>query len=165
MPHFKEQTELMDEVEEVMRQSLVCILTFTNEKGEPVSHPMLPLYDKELKRLYFTSSVLFSKKLEDIKRNGNVSVLFQGRSFVKAEKYHAVTLKGSARVEDEEFSERWMRLLPLWREKEPYIDAYLKRRVALPLFWERAVIEITPREYVVWVDGDLSRPPVTIRVS
>jgi hypothetical protein len=39
------------------------------------------------------------------------------------------------------------------------IDAFLKMRVALPLFFERAVIEITPETCLYWVDGDTSRTP------
>jgi hypothetical protein len=31
--------------------------------------------------------------------------------------------------------------------------------VALPLFFERAVIEITPERCLYWVNGDTSRPP------
>ena len=38
--------------------------------------------------------------------------------------------------------------------KEPAIVAFLKARVALPLFFERALIEITPRRSFYWADGD-----------
>ena len=33
-------------------------------------------------------------------------------------------------------------------------------RVALPLFFERAVIEITPERCLLWEDGDTSREPL-----
>ena len=48
----------------------------------------------------------------------------------------------------------WERLLPIWEEKEPSIVYFLKARVALPLFFERALIEITPRRVLYWSDGD-----------
>jgi hypothetical protein len=32
-------------------------------------------------------------------------------------------------------------------------------RVALPLFFERAVIEITPERCLLWADGDTTRQP------
>ena len=35
--------------------------------------------------------------------------------------------------------------------------AFLKARVALPLFFERALIEITPRRVLYWADGDARR--------
>jgi general stress protein 26 len=63
-------------VEDVFEKSLVALLTTVNERKEPVTHPMLPLYQRGSGRIYFTSSLLFSRKLEHIKRYPKVSVLF-----------------------------------------------------------------------------------------
>ncbi len=155
-------TELPHEVEEVLDGALVAILTVVNDRGLPVSHPMLPLYDRGNKKLYFTSSILFSKKLEHIKRNPRVSVLFSQREFIRSPSYHVVMLKGDARVIDDDLSSVWTSLLPLWRRKEPYIDAYLRQRVAFPLFWERAVIEVMPRTTLVWPGGDMLAKPLML---
>ena len=54
----------------------------------------------------------------------------------------------------------WERLLPIWEAKEPSIVYFLKARVALPLFFERALIEITPRRVLYWSDGDAHHAPV-----
>ena len=51
----------------------------------------------------------------------------------------------------------------LWRKKEPSIDDFLKVRVALPLFFERAVIEITPERCLFWADGRTDRAAVASR--
>ena len=54
----------------------------------------------------------------------------------------------------------WERLiLGLWRAKEPAIDDFLKARVALPLFFERAVIEVTPERSLYWAGGRTDLPP------
>ena len=53
----------------------------------------------------------------------------------------------------------WEKILPLWRAKEPGIDFFLSKRVALPLFWERAIIEIVPRRAYLWEDGRTDAPP------
>ena len=37
--------------------------------------------------------------------------------------------------------------------------AFLKERVALPLFFERALIEITPRRVLYWPDGNAGAVP------
>ena len=50
-------------------------------------------------------------------------------------------------------------MLPIWREKEPAIDFFLGKRVALPLFFERAVIEVRPTRAFLWEDGYTNRPP------
>lgn len=149
-------------VEEVFSGALVAILSYLDSKGWISSHPMLPLYDPAKQRLYFTSSILFSKKLEHIKRNPRVSVLFTNREYIKAPNYHVVNVKGDARVYDEDIHRGWEWLLPLWRKKEPYVDAFLKQRIALPLFWERAVIEVIPHEILVWENGDTSAEPVRV---
>ena len=36
---------------------------------------------------------------------------------------------------------------------------FLKQRVALPLFFERSLIEITPRRVLYWADGDAATAP------
>jgi hypothetical protein len=56
----------------------------------------------------------------------------------------------------------WERLLPIWSAKEPAIVSFLKARVALPLFFERALIEITPRRVLYWPSGDASVAPQVV---
>jgi hypothetical protein len=56
-------------------------------------------------------------------------------------------------------------VLPPWREKEPAIDMFLSKRVALPLFFERAIIEVTPRRALLWEDGDTTRPPQVFELA
>ena len=45
-------------------------------------------------------------------------------------------------------------VLPLWEAKEPVIKRFLRQRFGLPLFFERAVIEIVPRRVLVWPKGN-----------
>jgi hypothetical protein len=74
------------------------------------------------------------------------------------------TIQGTARVIDDDPHADWERLiLELWRAKEPSIDDFLKARVALPLFFERAVIEITPERCRYWPDGRTDRAALETR--
>ena len=59
-------------VEELIEAALVAELTVVREDGRPVTYPLIPLYDGE--RIYMTSSVLFSRKLEHIRGNPRVAV-------------------------------------------------------------------------------------------
>ena len=70
------------------------------------------------------------------------------------------TIQGDARVIAEDPHGGWERLLPIWEAKEPAIVLFLKARVALPLFFERALIEIVPRRVLYWSDGQAGRAPV-----
>ena len=145
-------------VERLLDVALVGELTVVGRDGGPVTHPLIPLYDGE--RIYMHSSTLFSRKLEHVKRNPHVSVSLSDPVAMKGNSDRA-TIQGIARVLEDDPHSGWERLiLGLWRRKEPMIDAFLKMRVALPLFFERAVIEITPERCLLWEKGDTGRSPV-----
>ena len=144
-------------VERLLEVALVGELTVVGRNGRPIVHPLIPLYDGE--KIYLHSSTLFSKKLEHIKRDGRVGLALTDPVAMKGNLDRA-TIQGSARVIEDDPHSDWERLiLQLWRRKEPSIDDFLKARVALPLFFERAVIEITPERCLYWANGDTSRPP------
>jgi general stress protein 26 len=148
---------LPEPVERLLEVALVGELTVVGRNGRPITHPLIPLYDGE--RIYMHSSTLFSKKLEHIKRNPRVSVSLSDPMAMKGNRDRA-TIRGTARVIEDDPHSDWERLiLGLWRRKEPVIDSFLKMRVALPLFFERAVIEIAPERCLYWADGDTARPP------
>jgi general stress protein 26 len=141
---------------ELIEQALVAELTVVDATGRPVTYPLIPLWDGE--RVYMTSSTLFSRKLEHIAANPRVSVSVTDPVSVSGRE-DRVTIQGDARVIAEDPHGGWERLLPIWSAKEPAIVAFLKSRIALPLFFERALIEITPRRVLYWPSGDASVPP------
>lgn len=148
---------LPEPVEALLASALVCEFTVVDPSGLPVTHPLIPLYDGEL--IYLTSSILFSKKLEHVKANPRVSVSISDPVAVDVERFARATIQGDATVDDSDLHAGWERVLPLWRKKEPAIDMFLGKRVALPLFFERAVIEIRPRRAYLWDDGRTDLPP------
>jgi general stress protein 26 len=144
-------------VEALLEAALVGELTVVDAGGRPVTYPLIPLYDGE--RIYLTSSTLFSRKLEHIKANSKVSLSITDPVAVGGRTDRA-TIQGDARVIEEDPHGGWERLLPIWERKEPSIVMFLKARVALPLFFERSLIEITPRRTFYWADGSASTAPV-----
>ena len=151
-------------IEALLETALVSELTVVDPRGRPVTHPLIPLYDGEL--IYLTSSVLFSKKLEHIKENGRVSLSISDPSAVRVERFARATIQGDATVDDSDLHSGWEeRVLPLWREKEPVIDQFLGKRVALPLFFERAIIEVVPRRAFLWEDGRTDRAPQVFELA
>ena len=143
-------------VEELLEAALVGELTVIDATGRPVTYPLIPLYDGL--KVYLTSSTLFSRKLEHIKGNPRVSLSITDPIAVGGRTDRA-TIQGDARVIDEDPHGGWERLLPIWEAKEPAIVAFLKERVALPLFFERSLIEITPRRALYWSEGRTDREP------
>ncbi len=149
-------------VTKLLDAALVGELTVIDGTGRPVTCPLIPLWDGE--KIYMTSSTLFSRKLEHIKDNPNVSVSITDPVSVGGAVDRA-TIQGDARIIDDDPHGGWERLLPIWEKKEPAIVSFLKVRVALPLFFERALIEITPRRVLYWSDGNPASAPVVTVVG
>lgn len=155
---------LPEPVELLLETALVGEFTVLDQSGLPVTHPLIPLYDGEL--IYLTSSILFSRKLEHIKANPKVSLSISDPVAVDVERFRRATIQGDATVDDSDLHSGWEeRVLPIWRKKEPAIDLFLAKRVALPLFFERAVIEMRPRRAFLWEDGATDRPPQVFEVA
>ena len=153
---------LPEPIEELLATALVGELTVLDDEGRLVTHPLIPFYDGEL--IYLTSSVLFSRKLEHIKANPKVALSITDPIAVGGRTDRA-TIQGDARVVEDDPHGGWERLLPIWEAKEPAIVAFLKARVALPLFFERSLIEITPRRALYWADGDAAAAPVVTEAA
>lgn len=147
---------------ELLEAALVAELTVVDPTGRPVTYPLIPLWDGE--RVYMTSSTLFSRKLEHIAHDPHVSVSVTDPVSVGGRE-DRVTIQGDARVIDDDPHGGWERLLPIWSAKEPAIVSFLKTRVALPLFFERALIEITPRRVLYWPSGDASVAPQVVELA
>jgi general stress protein 26 len=153
---------LPDPIEALLESALVGELTVIDPAGRPVTYPLIPLYDGE--RIYLTSSTLFSRKLEHIKANPKVALSITDPIAVGGRTDRA-TIQGDARVIEEDPHGGWERLLPVWEKKEPSIVYFLTQRVALPLFFERSLIEITPRRALYWADGNAATAPETTIVG
>ena len=148
---------LPEPVERLLQVALVGELTVVGRNGRPITHPLIPLFDGE--KIYLHSSTLFSRKLEHIKRDARVSLALTDPVAMKGNLDRA-TIQGAARVIEDDPHSDWERLiLDLWRAKEPAINDFLKARVALPLFFERAVIEISPERCLYWADGRTDLAP------
>jgi general stress protein 26 len=148
---------LPDRVEEMLEVALVSEVTVVGRGGRPVTHPLIPLYDGE--HIHLHSSTLFSKKLEHLKRDPRVSLSLSDPVAMGGITDRA-TIQGTARILEDDPHVDWEKLIvDRWLAKEPSMDPFLKSRVALPLFFERAVIEITPERCLFWEGGDTSRPP------
>jgi len=151
-----------DPVARLLEAALVGELTVIDGGGRPVTYPLIPLWDGE--KVYLTSSSLFSRKLEHIRGNPRVSLSITDPVAVGGATGRA-TIQGDARIIEEDPHGGWERLLPIWERKEPSIVYFLKARVALPLFFERALIEITPRRVLYWSDGSTATPPASTTIG
>jgi general stress protein 26 len=146
-------------VQDAFDNYLVCEFT-TIKNGKPVTLPLLPFYVPETGKLIVTSSILFSKKVEHVKENPKVSMLFSNPEGSKGGK-HVVLVQGIASADDSDLEHGWEKYLTYWRKKEPYIDAYLAEREKFGWFWKRIVVQVEPKKITAWKDGDTSQLPQT----
>jgi general stress protein 26 len=151
---------LPNEIEDILKAALVCEFSVVDARGRPVTHPMVPLYDGEL--IYMTSSILFSKKLDHVRANPKVAISISDQHAVHGEPFSdRVTIQGDATLREADVHTDWERILPLWTAKEPIVSMFYAKRVALPLFWERVIIELRPRRALLWEGGRTDVPPKT----
>lgn len=152
-------TRMPEPVGRLLDAALVGELTVVRRDGRPITYPLIPLWDGE--RIYLTSSVLFSRKLDHVKGNPRVSLSLTDPVALGGQPGRA-TIQGTARVIEDDPHGGWERLMPIWERKEPAIVSFLKARVALPLFFERALIEIEPTRVLFWPDGRTTMVPQVV---
>lgn len=152
-------TRMPEPVGRLLDAALVGELTVVRRDGRPITYPLIPLWDGE--RIYLTSSVLFSRKLDHVKGNPRVSLSLTDPVALGDQPGRA-TIQGTARVIEDDPHGGWERLMPIWERKEPAIVSFLKARVALPLFFERALIEIDPARVLFWPDGQTTKAPQVV---
>lgn len=140
-------SSLPGDVARALDVALVCELSVL-AGDRVVTYPLIPLFDG--KHVFMTSSVLFSRKLEHIKANPKVAVSVTDPVATPIEPFVRFTIQGDARVIDDDLHKGWLSVLPLWERKEPVIKKFVRQRFGLPLFFERAVIEVTPRRVFTW---------------
>src|SRR6266567_4865539 len=92
-------------VQEVFERYLICEFTsIANEK--PVTFPLLFFYDNKPAKFAVTSSILFSRKIEHMKKNPKVSLLFSNPEGSGVER-HIVLVQGIAKIEDSDLDLAW----------------------------------------------------------
>jgi general stress protein 26 len=155
--------QMPPDVVKLLNAALTAELTVIDERGQLHTDPLIPMWDGQ--HVLMTSSVLFSRKLERIKANSKVSVSLSDPVACPVTPFLRATIQGDARVIDGDIHQDWERVLPIWSAKEPSVLKVMRFRFALPLFWERSVIEITPRRVLVWPGGDTTREPDVFDLS
>jgi len=155
--------EIPNEIELTLTEAYNAKLSLITKSNRVITFPILPFYIKNEKKICFTSSILFSDKIIAIKNNPKVSLLYDCEEGIKNKKYFPILIKGIASVDEEDIHKKWMKLLNYWKEKEPYITDFIKRRYALPLFWERVIINIKPIEILAWFNGKIDEKPIVIK--
>ncbi len=153
----QEMIEVPNWISDVFNQYLICEFT-TISRGKPITFPLLFFYEPQTGVFTVTSSILFSKKVDHLRRNSKVSLLLSNSTGSGIGR-HVILVQGIARFEDSDLDHGWERFLPYWRKKEPYIDGFLSEREKFSWFWKRIVVQVEPTKITAWKDANLEKPP------
>src|SRR3981081_4885663 len=97
-------------VVELLNKALVGELTVVDRNGRLRTDPLIPFWDGRY--ILMTSSILFSRKLEDIKHNPKVSLSLSDPVGVPAQPFSRATIQGDAPVIADAPHRGWERRQP-----------------------------------------------------
>jgi hypothetical protein len=140
-------------VEEVFGRVLACELSTLDSRGAPVTTPMASLWNSADRHFVLTTAISTPAKLERIRRDERVSMLFSDFTGSGLEEPPAVLVQGRAFVSDQVYGANgledfWLMLL----SKKPDIRFAVSddgiRRTTPEWFYWRARIRVVPER--VW---------------
>ncbi len=158
-------------IEEVLNSFLSCEFTYIRG-GQPISFPVVVFVENNPTRLVVTSSVAFAKKIEAIRKNPKVSLLFSNPEGSGLDYQPTVLVQGLAEIDDSDFS-AWKKYLPQMVKKQPkaaklydrYCNALLFSRVCRRIndfYLLRILIKITPLKVIAWRNGSDSPEVISL---
>ncbi|MCX8172826.1 MAG: pyridoxamine 5'-phosphate oxidase family protein [Archaeoglobaceae archaeon] len=163
-----QKLEIPKWVEEIFEKYLTAEFTYID--GEtPRTVAVLPYYDPEKRSIIVTTSPAFYKKVECVKRNPKVSILFSNPKFSGVERYAVVLVQGSAEVDEDIVKNIGYMYQLMINQKDCWKKTVLLKmaeELTSPIFerlmdWYllRIIIEIKPERILIWPDGNLDKSP------
>lgn len=166
--------EIPEWIEDIFQSYLTAEFSYID--GDiPRTIAVLPYYDPNRKSIVITTSPAFYRKVECVKRNPKVSILFSNSKFSGIGGNAVVLVQGLARV-DEDIDKNMNYIMYLMiNQKENWkksVVAKMVEELMSPLakrvmdwYVYRIVIEIKPERILFWRDGNLDNPPEIIEVK
>lgn len=156
----------LPEIEQILLHYRTCEFTTLTKNGTPVTHPVSAWYQPGIDHITITTSIGFPHKIENVRRNPRVSLLFSnptgcGLISDDGEPTSAIVLiQGDATVDDhltvvEGLEDFWRRMF-IW---QPRSKDYLKTRLSRYLadwYFMRVQIAVTPRHVRYWPSSRVS---------
>ncbi len=158
---------LPPEVQASIREFRTCEFTTISKSGSPVTWPVSARYLRSLDCFLLTTSIGLPQKAFNVRRNPKVSLLFSNPYASGLSHPPAVLVQGDAVAPDEIFStpnatpelrEYWLEAIYSRQFATEMISTNPLMRGLMDWYFMRLVIQITPRTYFWWPDGDFSRP-------
>jgi general stress protein 26 len=155
---------LPDEVERVLSGFLCCELATIASDGTPIAWPAVALHLPERSRFVLSTSIGFSAKAANIRRDPRVSLLFSDPTGSGLDAPPTVLMRGTATVAEgvrtwgDDLGAHWRRVVSL-QPVSRYFSGSPPARWFMDWYFMRLVITVEPHELLWWPGGDTSRAP------
>lgn len=162
------------DVQSAIRNFRTCEFTTIAKSGSPVTWPVSARYVADLDRFLLTTSIGLPQKAYNIRRNPKVSLLFSNPFASGLSHPPAVLVQGDAVAPDEittspnasaGLREYWLESIFSRQFATTMISHNPVMRKLMDWYFMRIVIQITPRTYTWWPNGDFSQPAQKIEAA
>ena len=115
----------MQHVRTMLRSQVQCVLATATPKGQPATHLMAYAFSDDLRRVFMASG-RHSQKIEDVRANPSVSLLFDNRTGNISDHGDGMLVTASGRAALCEKSQHELDRLHLL-QRNPNMDSFLTR--------------------------------------
>lgn len=151
------------DVQAVLREFRTCELTTLSKDTTPITWPVMAVYQPELGRFLLSTAIGLPQKVEHLRRDPRLSLLFSDATGSGLTDPPAVLVQADGHVGDEIVTwnddvrayhrQAWLRQPMSRRYSFSPIGRYL-----MGWYFRRLVITARPRSIFWWSAGDFSRP-------
>ena len=155
------------DVVSVLREFRTCEFTTIAKSGAPVTWPVSARYLADQDCFLLTTSIGLPQKAFNIRRNPRVSLLYSNPFASGLNNPPAILVQGDAVAPDEIMTspnttpglrEYWLESIFSRQFATEMISHNPMMRGLMDWYYMRIVIQITPRAYFWWPNGDFSQP-------
>jgi hypothetical protein len=158
---------LPPEVDEALGAIYTCEFTTVNTKGQPMTWPSVPYYNREEGHLVIAVSVAFPIKAFNARKHPQISMLFSDPTGCGLADPPAVLVQGDAVVAEVlDYTPDIIGLFKTVGKRQPESSRFTSNKLIRNLFvaylFQRISLTVTPRRILYWPHRDFSKEPQVI---
>jgi len=164
------QLNLPLEVDAVLSDFFNCEFTTVNTKGQPVTWPSVPYYNRDEGHLVIAVSIAFPVKAYNARKRPQVSMLFSEPTGSGLTDPPAVLVQGDAAVAEVlEYTPDIIGLFKTVAKRQPESSKFTSNKLVRNLFvaylFQRISLTVTPKRILYWPHRDFDKEPSVIELS
>ena len=164
------QLNVPPDVDAVLGGFYTCEFTTVNTKGQPMTWPSVPYYNRQEGRLVIAVSVAFPIKAYNARKHPQVSMLFSDPTGSGLTDPPAVLVQGEAAVAEVlEYTPDIIGLFRTVARRQPESSKFTSNKLIRNLFvaylFQRISLTVTPRRILYWPHLDFGQEPSVIELQ